>query len=193
MATWSELQLWFDGQRTQDELFQYKKAHLIPTLNRHGIARFLVLDESEFILVRVDASAALVSQLKATLRWTLEPLFRELKVQRWSPEDDARNRILAARSKVIQGPPTPGNDGFAIDGKSPSGDWLVSPADLVQQTDAFASFMTEVAAHFTKHYITSMPYRVSDRWLLSVFVHLLLDSISTWQQEEDEAREFRYI
>ena len=38
-----------------------------------------------------------------------------------------------------------------------------------------------------------MSYRVEDRWLTSLFLHLILDSISIWQKEEGESREFPYV
>ena len=53
--------------------------------------------------------------------------------------------------------------------------------------------MTRVLGVFTERYLLEMPFRVEDRWLMSVFLHLMLDSISVWHLEEKEIREFPFI
>ena len=80
-----------------------------------------------------------------------------------------------------------------IKGKTPSGWWIPAPENLDKQVTAFSIFMSRVVGKFTKAYLKEMPYRVEDRWLISVFVHLILDSISTWKNEENEIREFPYV
>ena len=80
-----------------------------------------------------------------------------------------------------------------IQGKTPDGKWAAAPEDLDKQVVAFSTFMSKVVGKFTKAYLKEMPYRVEDRWLMSIFVHLILDSISIWQKEENESREFPYF
>jgi hypothetical protein len=193
MSQWTELRLWYNGQRTPEELFFWKKEQLVPVLDDLSIERFLILDEPQFIVLRIELPDAIVSQLQSTLQTLLVPLFINLTREVWIPEDDARNRIISVRSRVIQGALSSGNEGFAIIGKGQDGKWLDAPAELDQQMKTFATFMTDVAGSFTKHYLRSMSSRVSDRWMLSVFIHLLLDSVSTWQSEEKEARDFPYL
>ncbi|MHC3130040.1 MAG: hypothetical protein IBV52_08215 [Candidatus Bathyarchaeota archaeon] len=56
----------------------------------------------------------------------------------------------------------------------------------------FAVFMTKVVGKFTRAYVKEMPRIVKDRWLLSVLLHLLLNSISVDKVQEKETREFPY-
>ena len=78
-------------------------------------------------------------------------------------------------------------------GRDLNGSWNVGGQDLEEKIDEFARFMSEVAGTFTLAYLQSMPRRVEDRWLKSLFIHLLSDSISTPQNEESEIRAFPYI
>ena len=80
-----------------------------------------------------------------------------------------------------------------IKGKAKDGTWIVASEKLDKQVTAFSSFMCRVVGKFTKAYLKEMPYRVEDRWLMSVFLHLILDSISVWQKDENECREYPYI
>ncbi len=105
-------------------------------------------------------------------------------------KDDARNRILSCKGRVGLARSA---QGWKVSGKNESGKWVVASEDLNRQQIAFANFMARVAGKFTRAYLEEMPYRVEDRWLMSLFLHLMLDSISIWQKEESEAREFPFL
>ncbi|MCI4327890.1 MAG: hypothetical protein L3K16_09755, partial [Thermoplasmata archaeon] len=83
-------------------------------------------------------------------------------------------------------------DGWGIAGKS-GGAWQLRPEEFDDKVEEFATFIARIAGRFTLDYVRHMPSRVDDRWLKSVFVHLLLNSISTSKPEEAEVREFPYI
>jgi hypothetical protein len=135
----------------------------------------------------------------------VEPIISKVTLDGWSPIEDAKKRILEARKraeKLSQIPEVPMEiqgleeiplGGWMIIGKTPNGKWKAEAEKLDKQIEAFSVFMTKVVGKFTKAYIKEMPYRVEDRWLMSVFMHLLLDSISTWKPEEKEIREFPYV
>ena len=72
------------------------------------------------------------------------------------------------------------------------GRWRARPDDLKVKTEKFARFMSKIIGKFTRAYLEEMPERVDDRWLLSVFIHLLLHSISE-QRFERETRAFSWI
>jgi hypothetical protein len=154
-----------------------------------------MLDEPEFVLLRIDVNGKSAKQIYSDLEKTIlaEPLFSRVTVESWSPAEDARTRILTAKEKakaILSDIP---EGGWMISGKDTGGNWAAAPQDIDRQVATFSTFMSKVAGRFTKAYLREMPYRVEDRWLMSVFIHLLLDSISTWQTEEKEIREFPYI
>jgi chromosome segregation ATPase len=64
---------------------------------------------------------------------------------------------------------------------------------LERKVEEFSRFMTKVTGQFTKAYIKEIPNVVDDPWMLSVFVHLLLDSVSIWQNLEKLTRDFPFI
>lgn len=73
------------------------------------------------------------------------------------------------------------------------GNWVAGPDDLERKVEEFARFMTKVAGNFTRAYLNEFQERVDDPWMLSVFIHLLLDSVSVWQNSERRARDFPYV
>jgi hypothetical protein len=195
MAEWHEFRLWFkNSKRPADDMFTFKQKHILPILERYEIEDFLMLDEPEFMLLRINTNDESSSQIYSDLEKVMlvEPFFSKVTVESWFPAEDAKNRILTAREKAKLPAGIP-EGGWMIKGKTPNGYWAAAPQDLGRQVEAFSVFMAKVAGRFTKAYLKEMTYRVEDRWLMSVFLHLLLDSISTWQQEEDEIREFPYI
>lgn len=194
MAEWHEFRLWWGINRSQDDVFAFKQKHVLPVLKKYSIEDFLMLDECEFMLLRIDINGKSAKQIYSDLEKTIrpEPLFSKLTVESWSPTEDAKNRILTARERAKIPADIP-EGGWMIKGKNPDGKWVAMPEDLDKQVAAFSIFMSKVVGKFTKAYLKEMPYRVEDRWLMSVFIHLLLDSISTWKLEEKEIREFPYF
>lgn len=194
MAEWHEFRLWRNINPNQDDVFAFKQEHILPILEKYDIEDFLMLDEPEFVLIRIDTNGKSAKQIYSDLEKTIqtEPLFSKVTVESWSPINDARDRVLAARERARLPIEIP-QGGWMVKGKKPDGEWVVMPEDLEKQAAAFSIFMSKVAGRFTKAYLKEMPYRVEDRWLMSVFVHLLLDSISTCQPEENEIRDFPYI
>jgi|GEM_PF-5334599 len=192
MAEWHEFRLWWGINPNQDDVFAFKQKHVLPILEEYGVEDFLMLDEPKFVLLRIDVNSKSAKQIYSDIEKAIqsEPLFSKVTVESWSPTEDARNRILTAKEKMKILADIPG--GWMIKGKDSDGKWVAMPEDLDKQVAAFSIFMSKVAGKFTKAYLKEMPYRVEDRWLMSVFIHLLLDSISTWKPEEKEIREFCY-
>jgi hypothetical protein len=193
MATWLEYQLWYKNSATPDALFEFKNKNLLPILNKYAIEDFLTLDEPEFSLIRVFIDAEKIQPFYSQLEDTINnnPIFSKVTITGWNPKDDARNRILKARGRAGVQDEIP-SGGWQIIGTA-NGKWLVAPEELEKQIEAFSIFMSKVLGKFTKAYVQEMPYRVRDRWLMSVFLHLMLDSISMSPNEENEIRQFPYI
>jgi len=193
MKNWCELRFWYAAPLQPLVLYEFKRDGLLPILQEYGIHGFLVLDEPDFMLLRIETDAQTSDAIKARFEQALPPHFSKVTVTAWSPTDDARNRILSAK-KSLPGSPLPDDDsGWKIRGKNADDKWIVSPQDIDKQVEGFACFMTRVLGAFTERYLLEMPFRVEDRWLMSVFLHLMLDSISVGHLEEKEIREFPAI
>jgi len=69
--------------------------------------------------------------------------------------------------------------------------WKYAYEDLDLKIEVFVKFMTKVLSRFTREFLREMPEYIDDRWLMSLFIHLLLNSISIWH--EPEVRMFPYV
>jgi hypothetical protein len=193
MSDWIEFRFWYSGSQTASQIYEYKRDKLLPALHDHKLEHFLILDEPEFMLVRTPSENGLKETFPASLLSSLEPIFLKITIESWSAIEDAKSRILSSKKKLPNQPLPDDENGWDVQGKSNQGQWLISPTDLEPEAEAFAKFMTHVAGKFTQAYISEMPSKVENRWLMSLFLHLMMDSISTWQREEQEVREFPYI
>ena len=194
-------------------LYKIKHEVILTILDRHGIEEFIMLDEIGygFILLRInvtkDEAETIMKEIINYLRskpnyskyfdFTKEP-----KIIEWSPESDARNRILSAAERVgLQLPPRKGWKAVGIkDYKIELGlwphfrlepQWEYAYEDLDLKVEVFTKFMTKVLSKFTREFLREIPEYIDDRWLMSLFIHLLLNSISIWH--EAEVRMFPYV
>lgn len=191
-------------------LYEFKRETLLPILEANKVKYFLTLDEPGAVLVRVQVDSITESSLGSAFTEVISSneYFSRLDTKGWSPEDDARTRILGARERAIGmgisfndvpegGWKIQSSQGIVIDKRLGAlmfrTNWIAAEDDLNRKINEFSKFMTEVAGHFTKAYLSQFPERPDDRWLQSLFIHLLLDSISIWQTEEKEIREFPFI
>lgn len=194
MNEWREFRIWYATSPNPDDLFRFKKTHLLTILAKYDIEDFLILDEPEFVLLRIKVDDASTKQIELSLKKSVQAksLFSRVTVEIWSPSVDARNRILSAKERIEMLAKIP-EVGWMVKGKANNGSWIIVPEDLEKQTMAFSTFMSHVVGKFTRAYLKEMPYRVEDRWLISLFIHLILNSISVWQKEENESRAFPYV
>jgi hypothetical protein len=193
MYEWRELRIWYADEVSRASLYEYKREVILPALEEFGITSFLFLDQHKFLPLRVRCLDKTFDELFTRLEGDLPPMFTHVSKEIWSPIFDAENRIISAKQRLSGDDYIFGKVGWKILGKDENDQWLMANEDLEKQSEAFSIFMTEVLGSFTKQYIERMPYMVEDRWMLSVFVHLMLDSISVWQDVEGEVREFPYV
>src|SRR5258708_24849851 len=97
MNTWNELRFWYSSRLPASSIYRYKREILLPVLRANAIEHFLLLDEPEFMLLRILTEAEVLAILRTSFEGTLAPLFSRITVEVWSPSDDARNRILSAK------------------------------------------------------------------------------------------------
>lgn len=200
VTKWREIRLWYSesGPINWHDLYVFKRNKIMPILKDLGIRDFLVLDEPQWLLLRVEVDDKTLKEIKQKLENSIAKnwIFRDVTIAEWSPEEDAKGRILGARERArtrvgvsFQGVP---EGGWRIIGIK-DGRWIAGPDDLERKTREFARFMSRVVGQFTRAYIEEIPDGVDDPWMLSVFIHLLLNSISVWQNLEQAARNFPFI
>ena len=121
----------------------------------------------------------------------MQNMFKNISLEDWNPINDARKRILDANNKI--GPKLTDDKTWRVFGKDYSNDkWKLIEEDIELKIKDFEIIMTKIIGKFTKSYIENMPRMLDDRWLLSVMIHLLLNSISLNNYEEKEIREYNY-
>ena len=177
-----------------DELYNLRKI-LLPILDEHKIVDFLVLSEPEYVVFRIEIDEETKNKIETSLNDIVKQsngAFSKITVGKWDQEKDSRERILKAAKRL--GLNLEEGKGWMIAGRGPLNQlWVPAQDDLDQKTEEFATFMTKVVGKFTRAYVEQMPRRVKDRWLLSVLLHLLLNSIAVDPVQENETREFPYV
>lgn len=191
---WCEFQIWYGKKVDMEELYNLRKL-LLPILDEHKIVDFLVLSEPEYVVFRVKIDEEIKKKIETSLNDIVKQssgVFSKVTIEKWDPEKDSRGRILKAAKKL--GLKLEEGKGWMIAGREPLNQlWVPAQDDLDQKTKEFATFMTKVAGKFTRACVEQMPRRVKDRWLLSVLLHLLLNSIAVDTVQEKETREFPYV
>jgi len=84
-----------------DKLFHFKKG-LLPILDKYSIEDFLILDQGQYFLLRVKVSNKEVENIKKDLDSLVNDSsdFDKVVPTTWSPENDAKTRILEARERA---------------------------------------------------------------------------------------------
>jgi hypothetical protein len=177
-----------------DTLYETRRQFL-SILEKKNITDFLILNEPKFVLLRVEVNdpvRAEIEKLLIELVTQSQGSFARVTIENWNPEEDARSRILgAARQLGLQ---LQDGRGWKIAGREPLNRmWVPTEDDLDTKIREFTIFMTKVVGQFTRHYVNQMPRRINDRWLFSVMTHLLMNSISLHNIEEEEIRAFPYF
>jgi len=194
---WYEFQLIYGKKIEAKKLYDLRK-FLLSILDEHKIDDFLVLNEPRYVVFRVEVDEKTKGSLHGKLKGLVkqsEDAFADVKIDKWNPEDDAKGRILkVAKDLSLHARGIPEGKGWMIAGREPLNHlWVPVEDDLELKIKEFSTFMTKVVGKFTRAYIENMPRKIHDRWLFSVLLHLLLNSISIDQIQEKETRDFPYL
>jgi len=191
---WCEFKIWYGERLDIEKLYDLRKL-LLPILDEHEIEDFLVLNEPRYVVFRVEVDEDTKDVINESLQEIIEQsegVFSKVTDDVWNPEKDASNRIIGAAKRI--GLNLEEGKGWMVPGREPlNRTFVVTGDDLEMKIREFSTFMTKVAGRFTRAYIKEMPRRIHDKWLLSVLVHLLLNSISYNQIQEDEIRNCPYL
>jgi hypothetical protein len=191
---WTEFQVIYGEKINYKKLYDFRK-FVLPILDEHKINDFLILSEPTCVLLRVEINEQNRENIRKILTAmveTSEDGFSDVKVGEWNPEKDARDRILkvAKDLRIVLNE----GKGWMVAGREPlNNHWVVTEDDLELKVTEFSRFMTRVVGRFTRAYFENMPRIAQDRWLFSVLLHLLLNSVAFDQKQERETRDFPYF
>jgi len=175
------------------------RSSLLPIINQIDLEEFLILNyfqpgREDLIRFRVPAETQILQIVKEHLdNLKIKGIIHDYEEEVWEPAKDASNRINSAKAKLEQGFKTRiETTGWQIVGKTNS-QWMISSIDYGKKLSDFNTILTRVVGRCTKAFIEELGERPIDRWLMSLFIHLLLNSICCSKVEEREIRDFPYV
>lgn len=175
----------------------------MPLTERLAIRDFHILNyfepnKRDYIRFRAELDPSVRRKLESEFAL----LVREGKMMRFERDDyDAAgdwDRRIQSVSREIgawlekNGSSLPAG-GWTVAGTTSKGEWVVLPGDDAGRKQQWVRFLTKVLGRLTVVFVKAMDMKPEDRWLMSVFLHLLLNSIACHGQEEQEIRGFPAI
>lgn len=174
VRNWKEFRLTITDPPSYKGHFELIKNHLIPFIEKIGV-RFWVtnyFDQTrDYILLRVEVNK---NELKLT-----EDFLKELENQKiivrydppkdWNPKNDARNRIISASRELG----LPSDIAFKIQGPY----LLNQKIALEERVDQLGLIFSEAVGSCTKVLYKTLKSKPTDPWMMSLFIHLILNSI----------------
>lgn len=175
--TWNEFKLIVTDPPRYSGHFRLIKDEIIPFVNEHSFSFWITnyySNTSDFILFRIKSE-------QEDLR-NVETFLDDLKSRNiiadwqcsgaWDPRSDARTRIEGLRQKVKgYNPETHTIVGFD------NSIVALSPDDGVAEKEAQLGALFEALGECTRAIYDNLDAKPNDLWIVSVFIHLLLNSI----------------
>lgn len=189
--SWHEFRLIFSDAVSRrnwpTENYEFVKARLIPLIRTAGIQNFQILNyynpskQEDFIRFRVEANPELLKLVEDEIRkYKRSGLIKDYEREIYSPQHDAENRLESVRQNLERQLGRPLSRDWKIvsfkDNK-----WAVDTSDSDEYGNklaAFETFLTRILGRWTRLFVEEMKIRPDDRWLISLLVHLLLNSLT---------------
>jgi hypothetical protein len=95
----------------------------------------------------------------------------------WDPRTDAMNRIESARQRIER--ELIGHEIYrewTVDGKT-GNLWLVTRGDYARKLDQLATVFGRIVGQLTKVFYKNLPEKPKDMWLMSILLHLFINSL----------------
>lgn len=194
--SWYEFRLIFSDASQKrnwgEENFHFIKKHIVPITSQFEILNFHVLnyfnpsERTDFIRFRVEVSQKeLLSLLSKFDELKHNADIMDYQYEKWCPRGDVERRMEDVRQQLER------IWRNSVENKIVDKNWkLIDCVDekyIIDETDynefskkaeAFKIFITRILGPWTKLFIEEMKLKPEDRWLLSLFIHLLLNSLA---------------
>lgn len=197
---WHEIRIMFsesgEPRNWPSENYEFIRQRLFQIVDDVGLDRYLIFSyfkegQRDYIRFRIEADEEKSLKVKETLdKMKGKGTIFDYECESWSAKNDAELRIDSTREKIqemsnIQIPA----DNWRIAGRADD-KWAIGPGDYSRKVRQFTIMMEEVIGQCTRIFMDKLEEKPDDRWLMSVFVHLLLNSICCSESEENEVRTF---
>ena len=170
---WKQFTLTITDPPSHSEHFKLVKDHLIPFVEKTGVRCWVTnyrdpSQDSIFFRVKVDRK-----EMELTQRF-LDELVNRREIVRWdlgdwNPEEDARNRIASASQKLG----LPRSVAFKMQGP-----YIVNQEIAFdERVEQLRLIFAEAVGSCTKVLYKALKSKPTDPWMMSVFIHLILNSI----------------
>jgi hypothetical protein len=189
--SWYEFRLYFsDASKSRNwtqENYDFIKKHILPTVAKTDIPNFHILnyfDSSkgyDFIRFRVEASTEMIEKVNSEIDGLKqEGLVQSYAKESFNPRQNAEIRIESVRKKLETMLKRPLSKNWKIVGIKDN--MLVidesDTSEYTKKVDAFEVFLNRVLGRWTKLFVDEMDVKTEDKWLFSLFIHLMINSLA---------------
>lgn len=188
---WCEFRLIFSNadsvRNWHMENYEFIKAYLIPLIRRTAVENFQILNYynpskgEDLIRFRVEAEDKLLKQIRNEINKLKEAgLLRDFESEDYSPQRDAERRLESVRQNLERRLGKPLNKDWKIAGVKDN-EWVIDTFEVEaysKKCAAFEAFLARVLGKWTRVFIEEMDTKPEDRWLVSLFIHLLINSLA---------------
>lgn len=188
---WHEFKLFFsdasESRNWRRENYDFIRSHIIPTITKIDIPNFQILNYfnpsqgEDFIRFRVEASPATIMRVDDEIgRLKQQGLIRSFSKESYNPRQDAERRVECVRQKLEARWGKPVSTNWKIVGLRDN-NLAVDESDTTayaKKLEAFEAFLGRILGKWTKLFFEEIDIKPDDKWLVSLFIHLLINSIA---------------
>lgn len=176
MKSWKQFKLIITDPPSYKGHFELIQKHLIPFVEKMGL-RFWITNyfdsSGDYILFRLEVNE---KQLKDAETF-LDNLVKQMEIVRydlpkdWDPKKDAHDRIISASQRLS----LPPDIAFKMQGPYV----LNQKVALEERVKQLESIFAEAVGPCTMALYKTLKSKPTDPWMMSLFVHLVLNSLDT--------------
>lgn len=180
--SWMEFRLYLSDPPRGTEHYAFIRDTLIPYVERNSIQHFLILNyrdqQRDMIRFRIRATDRGLEEARTFFNGLVTShVIVRFEEENWDPRTDATNRIESARQRIERG--LIGHEicrEWTVDGKT-GNLWFVAGGDYSKKLDQLTAVFGEVIGQLTKAFYKSLDEKPKDIWLMSILLHLFINSL----------------
>lgn len=163
--------------------YKFIKDRLIPLIDRISVRNFHILnyyDAEDYIRFRVEANHSLQEKIRIEMdEFKKTGIIIDFEINSYSPRQDAERRFESVRKLLNTPQGAKYNKNWKITG-------IENERPVVEQSDinaydkklvAYENYLARILGKWTKLFFEEIEIKPDDLWLVSVFVHLIINSL----------------
>ena len=176
ISVWKEYKLTITDPPNYKDHFELIKDELIPFIDKHCLPFWITNywnQTEDYILFRVKGDQTELSSVTSYLNGLKNMgLIVRFKPKPWDPRTDAQNRINGLPNKIpLFDPKT-----HRIDKYSSNAVFTIKDPNFKERKEQLTSLF-ESLGECTKAIYSHLNSKPNDKWIMSLFIHLLLNSL----------------